>query len=270
MKAPSPLIPQGTFQSLDQDKANVRVAILTILAIHIIALGGFLMQGCKPSKEETTSIETQGIDDFPPLPTSFESNLVAEQESEYHDSFPGTGAIGGDSGADSMTDLPTNEVTPETEIPKPLVEGSILDESSEPAGMQTETNTTPSPSKVPEVEPTVPMVEHTIAKGETFSALAMKYGVPLADITEANPNLDPRSLQIGAVVRIPQPQKKSSGSDTTPGDTDSGGTQYVVKPKDTLTAIARQYGTTVAALIEANQLKSDRIVVGQKLSIPNR
>ncbi|MCB1208405.1 MAG: LysM peptidoglycan-binding domain-containing protein [Verrucomicrobiales bacterium] len=43
---------------------------------------------------------------------------------------------------------------------------------------------------------------------------------------------------------------------------------HKVKAKETLTAIARQHGVTVAALKAANELKSDLIRVGQVLKIP--
>jgi len=45
-------------------------------------------------------------------------------------------------------------------------------------------------------------------------------------------------------------------------------TLYVVKSGDTLTRIARVYGTTVKALKSANDLEGDRLVVGAKLKIP--
>jgi LysM repeat protein len=44
--------------------------------------------------------------------------------------------------------------------------------------------------------------------------------------------------------------------------------EYVVKEHDTLTAIARMHGISVAALKKANNLTSDALAVGQKLTIP--
>jgi len=45
-------------------------------------------------------------------------------------------------------------------------------------------------------------------------------------------------------------------------------TSYKVKKGDTLSAIAQRSGTTVRALQSRNNLKSDRILIGQKLVIP--
>ncbi len=45
--------------------------------------------------------------------------------------------------------------------------------------------------------------EHRIQSGDTFSTLALRYGVSVDAILEANPNANPRRLQIGEVIRIP-------------------------------------------------------------------
>jgi LysM repeat protein len=46
------------------------------------------------------------------------------------------------------------------------------------------------------------------------------------------------------------------------------GREHVVQPGHTLSAIAQAYGTTVKAIKQANNLKSDSIRVGQTLFIP--
>ena len=46
------------------------------------------------------------------------------------------------------------------------------------------------------------------------------------------------------------------------------GSEHVVESGHTLSAIAQVYGTTVQAIKQANNLKSDSIYVGQKLFIP--
>ena len=49
----------------------------------------------------------------------------------------------------------------------------------------------------------------------------------------------------------------------------TGGQTYVVKSGDSLWAIAQQFGTTVEAIVAANQLKSaEELQVGQELRIP--
>lgn len=45
---------------------------------------------------------------------------------------------------------------------------------------------------------------HLIKPGESFEKLASRYGVSAADFINANPELDPRKLQIGQKVKIPR------------------------------------------------------------------
>jgi membrane-bound lytic murein transglycosylase D len=46
-------------------------------------------------------------------------------------------------------------------------------------------------------------VEHVVAKGETFTGIAHLYGIPLAELTDRNRELDPRRLQIGTRIVVP-------------------------------------------------------------------
>ncbi len=49
----------------------------------------------------------------------------------------------------------------------------------------------------------------------------------------------------------------------------TGTTTYIVKPGDTLSAIADQFGTTVEAIVKANDIEDpDFISEGQELKIP--
>ncbi|MHC5310231.1 LysM peptidoglycan-binding domain-containing protein [Myroides sp. LJL116] len=47
-------------------------------------------------------------------------------------------------------------------------------------------------------------------------------------------------------------------------------TSHTIKSGESLSGIARKYGTTVAQIKKANNLKSDNIVAGKKLSIPSK
>ncbi|MEU8469605.1 peptidoglycan-binding protein [Streptomyces sp. NPDC029006] len=60
-----------------------------------------------------------------------------------------------------------------------------------------------------------------------------------------------------------------AASDTGDGGSSSGPDTYTVKKGDTLSAIAKAYGTTVAKLVSLNGLKdADELSVGQKLKVP--
>ena len=77
---------------------------------------------------------------------------------------------------------------------------------------------TPQPnSPTPAPSPT-PLI-YTVAEGDTLSAIAERFGVSIDSILVANPDVDPRSLLIGAQLMIPSsadgalPQLESSLTD---------------------------------------------------------
>ncbi|ACV61146.1 Peptidoglycan-binding LysM [Desulfofarcimen acetoxidans DSM 771] len=64
-------------------------------------------------------------------------------------------------------------------------------------------------SEEPEEEPESPvckpgdMISYTIKSGDTFYKLAMQYDIPLQDLLDANPNVNPNNLRVGQVINIP-------------------------------------------------------------------
>jgi len=54
-------------------------------------------------------------------------------------------------------------------------------------------------------EPSVPAdsTTHTIASGDTYGKLSVKYKVSVNDLLDANPGVDPRRLRIGQKIVIP-------------------------------------------------------------------
>lgn len=245
MTTPNPLVPQGTLPP--GRKSTVRVAILTIVAIHAVLLSGILMQsGCKreePEKkteittdpprvhEDMARLETNRF--YEPLPDTLAGGIAA----------PETNASVGRLGSTSVVAPATNPFVPVT----PSVAGH-----TPPASAAVETK------------------DYTIVKGDVLARLARAHRVTVGQIREANPDLDPNRLKIGQTIKIPVAAPVSSGGLglAEPAVAPSVEASYVVKKGDTLTRIAGQHGVTVAALKTANRLKSDRIHVDQKLAIP--
>ena len=128
-----------------------------------------------------------------------------------------------------------------------------------------ETNTLPTnppPVELPPVN--TGGSEYKIQKGDTLAVIAKKNGVGWKTILAANPKLDPKRLKVGTTITIPAATAKS----VSPGSAAADGTTYTVKHGDNLGKIARANHTTVKAIKAANNLKTERINVGQKLVIP--
>jgi len=97
---------------------------------------------------------------------------------------------------------------------------------------------------------------YIVQRGDTLSGIAYRFGTTVQAIMAAN-NLTSTTIYVGQRLIIP-------GYTPSPGP----GQLYVVQRGDTLWDIARRFGTTVQAIMSANNLTSTTIYVGQRLIIP--
>src|ERR1041384_520072 len=63
MNTPSPLIPQGTLPNA-RGRSHIRIAVFTILAVHVVLLGALLMAGCKKTTDQAKN--DASVDTGPP------------------------------------------------------------------------------------------------------------------------------------------------------------------------------------------------------------
>jgi LysM repeat protein len=106
--------------------------------------------------------------------------------------------------------------------------------------------------------------EYVVVHGDTLGKIAKKNGVSLKALEAANPGVVPTKLKVGQKLSIPA----GTGGAVATTAADTGAETYTVKSGDTLTKIARHFGTTVKALQSENNLTTTAIKVGQKLKIP--
>jgi LysM repeat protein len=97
--------------------------------------------------------------------------------------------------------------------------------------------------------------------GNASGLSAPQANPPLAVAQKPNSSPQPN---LNATTRLASPVSKAEVA----AAASHPQTLYVVKSGDTLIRIAKAYGVTVKALKAANGLKSDRIIVGAKLKIP--
>ncbi len=64
-------------------------------------------------------------------------------------------------------------------------------------------------------EERVSFIEHKVARGETFTHIARRYGVRVAILQAANPDIRPRRLQIGQWVVVPRAPRSADRRTTT-------------------------------------------------------
>ncbi len=96
-------------------------------------------------------------------------------------------------------------------------------------------------------------VVHVVAPGESVDRIARKYGVTVRAMVAANNLHRPDVIHAGQRLQIPP-----SGREVV----------YRVQRGDTLSQLARTFGTSTDRIRRANGLQGSRIVVGQALRIP--
>lgn len=100
---------------------------------------------------------------------------------------------------------------------------------------------------------------HRVRSGESLYTIGKRYGVSVDRLKAAN-GLRRNTIRVGQELVIPA---RSSGASTS-----ASGKVHRVRSGDTLSEIARRYGTTVSKLRSANGLTSNRLRIGQELKIP--
>ncbi len=105
------------------------------------------------------------------------------------------------------------------------------------------------------VETTV--ITHKVRPGEYLGKIADKYKVSVASIQQQN-NLRSDTLRVGQKLKVTvklqdQPIRK-----------------HIVKRGEFLTKIANHYGVSIASIRQVNKLRSDQLLIGQTLIIPNK
>ena len=110
-------------------------------------------------------------------------------------------------------------------------------------------------------------LSHTVQRGETLSGIARQHGTTVSAIAQANGIADPARIYVGQRISIPgaaqpSPQAAAQSAAQTNGS-------HTVQRGETLSGIARQHGTTVSAIAQANGIANPaRIYAGKTLTIP--
>ena len=253
MNTPNPLKPSSSLgEQTPRGKSNLYITVLAIFLLHFVVIGGALMLGCKrqDADEDLTADAEPMESPFAPLtdtnlPTDYTTAITQPPPPPTQETNPPV-----------LTTTPNPSVaTPATQFPtqsSPRIEPYSPGASKEP---------------VVETQPSTPEGgrQYRVQKGDSFYSIAKKFGVSMNAVAQANPGVDPTRLQIDQTLTIPAPSVAASTRPSAP----PGTTLYKVQPGDTLSKIAARFKTTVQAIRQANNLRTDRIIAGASLRIPS-
>ena len=179
-------------------------------------------------------------------------------------------------------------------LPKAAQGPSVATSTGSPPPPSSTPTVTPRPTRTPTstLTPTptdtftpLPPIIHVVVKGESVGIIAKQYGVTERSVLEANGLESESIIQIGQKLIIPHPTPtlEPQATAVTPAPTEPAGTPaatgeaplapgeqvYTVESGDTLSGIAKKFGTTVNLLMSRNGIKDPSLLsVGQTLVIP--
>lgn len=132
-------------------------------------------------------------------------------------------------------------------------------------------------------------IDYEVLPKESLYSIAKKYGITLADLQNANPELGNKSIKVGQKISIPVKSdavlivekgadKKESKTEkevvvlpknvVDEKNSETGITREVL-PKESFYSIAKQYGITINQLKKANpELENKSLRAGQKIVVP--
>jgi LysM repeat protein len=141
----------------------------------------------------------------------------------------------------------TASITPTLELPTPVV---ILPGPTQPAAGS---------------EPEYTL--YTVQNGDTLFSIAGRHGTTVDAIVSANGLMDPNTIAVGQVLKIP----KSGTIGTQPGGPGGCRYYYTVLPGDWIWEIGRKYNVEAYDILKANDMTIDTgryIQPGDRLCIP--
>ena len=103
--------------------------------------------------------------------------------------------------------------------------------------------------------------------GDTLYSIAKRYGIEVKKLASANGISDPDALKAGTELTVPVTPIPTPRPVTPP----AGASTYTVKPGDTLSSIARKFGTSPGELQKINRLANpNQIRVGTTIVVPGK
>lgn len=118
-------------------------------------------------------------------------------------------------------------------------------------------------SEVQEVKHSTSVSTHVVKTQETLYSISRKYGVSVNELESLNPQIKDEGLKIGDTIKI----KKENQIAVTQINNDEN--LYIVKPKETLFSICKQFNISASDLISLNPELNYGLKEGMKLKLPS-
>ena len=112
-------------------------------------------------------------------------------------------------------------------------------------------------STIPEntIKPNGNYIIYTVQRGDTLNKIARRYKTTVNEIVQLNDIQNPNLIFTGQRLKIREMNNEY--------------TRYIIKYGDTLTSIAKRYGTTVNEIVQLNNIQNPNVIYsGEELTLP--
>lgn len=110
---------------------------------------------------------------------------------------------------------------------------------------------------------------HIVEAGQTLYGISRTYEVTIDELLAENPVVKDDGLKVNQTLLVPVTKDNRKELESVSESTDRNYLEYTVKPQETLYSIARNYNTSLEALLEANpELGTNSLKSGQSIKIP--
>ena len=167
------------------------------------------------------------------------------KEDELVSKRPNSIAMSGQNGADAVVIPPPIEETGEDNVAKD--EKKKVEKTVEPKKPEIEKKVEEKKVEIPKGE----TIGHTVQTGETFFGIANRYHLSKSTLQALNPGVSPDGIKVGVTKLNVKIQ-----------------TIHTVGAGDILRVVAKKYGVSKQALMDANKKSKDMTERGEKLIIP--
>lgn len=288
---PLPPEPESTPTALDASAQSEDIATPTEAGIALTVV--VPTETALPLLEVTSTATNTEIATSTLIPTSTSLPMVPTSTPLTVEALPTLADANAQALQAPTSSVPTGPSGPvmiatNTPIPSPTPIPTVGAQSATGAESTTEDTAGTSESAVQPASSDDDTCTYTVQRGDNAFRIAVNNNITLRELQVANPSLTGSNPVIfpGDVLSIPGCGEGTSPRQTstpTPAPTSATGetpaedgtpvpdgfTVYVVRSGDTLSQIARNNGTTISAIVAANNIANpDRLSVGTELLIP--
>jgi LysM repeat protein len=231
MKEPSPLVPQGSFEAQARSKSRVKLAFYTIVAIHVLAIGGFLIIGCKRDDKDAAAETAPPTNDLAVVPPIGSDPAVT------------TGAASATNvpAIPPLTPPPTTNTTVVADIPPAaMIEHTVVKNDNfstiaakygvtvkaiqvanpnlNPTRLQIGDKVKIPPKTAVTTTAPPPAADaglYTVKSGDTLSKIAATHKTTIKELQQLN-NLPTTQIKVGQKLKVPQAAASPAPGGTPP------------------------------------------------------